>query len=281
MMSDPDDNEAEQPAAPEDPENRYVAIVEKANALYEAGDVDGAQALWAASEQLAEIVNGPLTDENTVGQSEARAELLALSALIAAGPIQVEHDALMLAYAIVFAHNGWEVFPLRGKAPAIRGAHPAGPRCKGECGRDGHGHLDATIDIRKICEWWTGKYRGANIGGRIPEGVFALDCDPRKTGHTAAMKRLVEQHGPLAPTLMTVSGRLDGGAHRFYWYIFGISNADGDGGLIRLGHAICDELEMGRSRESLHDYLSAKNWPASDASWLITASVASYCPYAG
>jgi hypothetical protein len=63
-------------------------------------------------------------------------------------------------------------------------------------------------------------------------------------------------------------------------HIFGITNSEGDTGLIKLGHAVCGELEKGRSRASMHDYFTARNWSDSDASWFITASVAAYCPYA-
>lgn len=64
-------------------------------------------------------------------------------------------------------------------------------------------------------------------------------------------------------------------------HIFGIDRRGSDPKLIDFGHYLCLELEKGRSRASLHDYLSAREWSDSDASWLITASVASYCPYAG
>ena len=75
---------------------------------------------------------------------------------------------------------------------------------------------DATTDIATICRWWAVEYRGANIGGRVPRGLFVLDLDPRKRGHTAAMAKLTTDHGPLPHTLTTLSGRLDGGRHLFY-----------------------------------------------------------------
>jgi Protein of unknown function (DUF732) len=64
-------------------------------------------------------------------------------------------------------------------------------------------------------------------------------------------------------------------------HIFGITNSEGDAGLIKLGKAFCYEILTSRSRASMHAYLTAKDWSDSDASWLITASVASYCPEAG
>jgi len=62
-------------------------------------------------------------------------------------------------------------------------------------------------------------------------------------------------------------------------HIAGITNTEGDAGLIKLGHAVCDDLTLRRSRASMHDHLTAKDWSDSDASWLITASVAAYCPW--
>jgi hypothetical protein len=128
--------------------------------------------------------------------------------------------AIMLGYAIVYAVNGWEVFPLGArKAPRIKSAHPPGDRlrgkCKGTCGLDGHGVHDATTDLATICRWWATEYRGANIGGRVPKGLFVIDLDPRKAGHAAAMAVLTTDHG-LPVTLTHYSGRGDGGRHLFY-----------------------------------------------------------------
>lgn len=129
--------------------------------------------------------------------------------------------AVMLAFAISYAVNGWEVFPLGArKAPRIKSAHPSGDplhgKCKGTCGSDGHGVHDGTTDIPTICRWWGLEYRGANIGGRVPQGLFVIDLDPRKPGHAAAMAALTSGHGPLPKTLTHYSGRGDGGCHLFY-----------------------------------------------------------------
>jgi hypothetical protein len=128
-------------------------------------------------------------------------------------------NAIMLAHAVMRAVNGWAIFPLNGKNPRIRSPHPKGSaehgRCKGECGQLGHGVNDATTDIRQVCQWWRFDYRGANIGARVPAGLFVVDFDPRKPGYGAAVEML-ERHGTLPDTLMTISGRRDGGVHRFY-----------------------------------------------------------------
>ena len=104
------------------------------------------------------------------------------------------------AYAVELAEAGWEVFPLRGKVPAIAG---------------GNGLLDATSDVEQVRTWWTGRYRGANIGARVPEGRVVLDVDPRADGHLS-LARLEDTHRPLPPTLTAYSGRGDGGRH-LHW----------------------------------------------------------------
>jgi hypothetical protein len=104
------------------------------------------------------------------------------------------------AHAVEYAAHNWPVFPLRGKIPAIPG---------------GRGVLDATTDVEQITAWWTGPYQNANIGGRVPENMFVLDVDPRHDG-AQSIAALEKQHGQLPETLTTVSGRGDGGSHRFY-----------------------------------------------------------------
>ena len=69
-------------------------------------------------------------------------ELAALAAVKVVFDRGLVTPALLLAYAIVYAVNGWAVFPLRGKIPAIPGAS------------GGHGVLDATTDPATICRWW-------------------------------------------------------------------------------------------------------------------------------
>jgi Bifunctional DNA primase/polymerase, N-terminal len=141
----------------------------------------------------------------------ASATALVLSAFPGATFVELaddDHGGHALAYGLA----GWDVFPLRGKAPWIRRAHPPGHPCKGECGRDGHGVLDATSDLAKIGGWWD-RWPDANIGGRVPRGVAVLDSDPRKGG---SFQTLELGHGPLPATCACVSGRGDGGEHR-YW----------------------------------------------------------------
>lgn len=124
----------------------------------------------------------------------------------------------MLTAALQLAAAGWPVFPLTGKVPTIPSAHPQGDplrgSCKGECGRDGHGMIDATTDPDRIGQWWS-TWPGANVGVRPPQNVMVLDVDPRHDGDRS-LDALQAAHGPLPVTLTAVSGRGDGGAHRYY-----------------------------------------------------------------
>jgi hypothetical protein len=123
------------------------------------------------------------------------------------------------AHAIEYGVNNWPIIPLNGKLPAIPNPHAKGSRerqkCHGECGLHGHGVHDATTDIAVIAAWWGGRYAGCNIGGRVPESMFVMDNDPRNGG-LESVAALDKKHGRLPETLMTLSGRGDGGWHRFY-----------------------------------------------------------------
>ena len=103
-------------------------------------------------------------------------------------------------HAIEYGVRGWEVFPLRGKVPAIRG---------------GRGVLDATTDTTTIAAWWGGRYAGCNIGVRPPETVFVLDIDPQHGGHLT-IEALEAEHGALPETLTTWTGRGDGSRHLYF-----------------------------------------------------------------
>ncbi len=142
-------------------------------------------------------------------------------------------DETLLAAAVELAEHHWKVFPLRGKIPAIPAAHPKtlylrtsscfegmvpypNPQsgCRGECGELGHGVYDATDDLARVADWWANSYRGANIGGRIPDPVMVVDIDPRNGGQVS-WEALIRRNGPFPESMMTISGRGDGGVHRF------------------------------------------------------------------
>lgn len=104
------------------------------------------------------------------------------------------------SYAVELALRGWQVFPLRGKIPAIRG---------------GRGVLDATNDVVTVTKWWGHDYTGCNIGARVPESMFVLDIDPRNGG-ADSLAALEAEHGALPETLTVVTGRGDGGRHMYF-----------------------------------------------------------------
>lgn len=99
--------------------------------------------------------------------------------------------------AIEYARHHWPVIPLRGKVPLVQ-----------------RGVLDASTSIAQILAWWT-RWPRANIGGRVPEAMVVLDVDPRHGGDRS-LAALEERYGSLPDTLVTVSGRGDGGRHLFF-----------------------------------------------------------------
>ena len=65
---------------------------------------------------------------------------------------------------------GLAVFPCKGKVPLIE-----------------HGYKDATTDLETIAEWWR-RWPSANIGlAMAPNGLIAIDVDPRHGGTLAAL----------------------------------------------------------------------------------------------
>lgn len=97
------------------------------------------------------------------------------------------------AYARDYAAAGWPVFPLvpRTKRPATA-----------------HGKDDATTDPDQIRRWWADTPT-ANIGMRLPDGVLALDVDPRHGGS-------LDQLGDLPATWTARTG--GGGWHLLFRY---------------------------------------------------------------
>ncbi len=126
----------------------------------------------------------------------------------------------LLAAAIDHAAHHWPVFPLRAKEP-FGSPHPGGSQgrehreCGGRCGHPGHGVLSATTDIATVTAWWTGRYAGCNIGGRIPETMVMIDIDPYHGG-LESLAVLEKRHDRFPETLTDFSGRDDGGAHYFF-----------------------------------------------------------------
>lgn len=92
---------------------------------------------------------------------------------------------------------GWEVLPLNGKIPHTK-----------------HGVDDATSDLDIVAAWWQ-RWPTANIGARVPHDLVVIDVDPRNGG-TQTLLNLAGLLGPLPVTLIALTGRGDGGHHRYY-----------------------------------------------------------------
>jgi Bifunctional DNA primase/polymerase, N-terminal len=128
--------------------------------------------------------------------------------------------------ALAYAAAGYEVFPLRGKLPRANcpACEPRSPRYQPHQAADCthelcHGLYAATSDPERIGRWWV-RWPSANIGARVPRVLFVLDVDPRHDGHQR-LAELEAQHGPLPPTRVSLSGRGDGGQHRWFLHLGG------------------------------------------------------------
>ncbi|CAN5792263.1 hypothetical protein BH11PSE12_BH11PSE12_02140 [soil metagenome] len=119
-------------------------------------------------------------------------------------PFKHEPNTLRDA-AIELAKQGFHVFPLKvgEKRPATS-----------------NGFYDATNDADQIKKWWTAN-PNYNIGvrtGTIHKGklLVVVDIDPRNGGDEAYAK-LTAKHGASPSTVEVMSGRGDGGRHRYLW----------------------------------------------------------------
>ncbi|WP_328318421.1 bifunctional DNA primase/polymerase [Streptomyces sp. NBC_00388] len=131
------------------------------------------------------------------------------------------HSAtLALAHALSAAELGLPVIPLsRTKLPAIPSPHhgePTPSRCRGACGRTGHGVHDATADptaVRALfaqAPWATGYGIAC---GRPPHHLIGIDLDTKaETDSTAALQRLALTHLFTIPETVTVLTP-SGGSH--------------------------------------------------------------------
>ena len=95
----------------------------------------------------------------------------------------------MLAEALRLGMLGLAVFPCKGKVPLTE-----------------HGYLDASTDLETIAAWWR-RWPSANIGVPMaPNGLIAIDVDPRHGGTLAALSLPADMK-----TWRAVTG--GGGAH--------------------------------------------------------------------
>jgi len=130
--------------------------------------------------------------------------------------------------ALALARRGLPVFPVRagGKQPLIPGRHrddkPAADQCRGECGGDGHGCWDGTIDLDRVRAWWE-RWPSANIGVRTGELFDVLD--PDGTEGIAALVTFATEHEfdlERVPWVAT-----PGGGRHYYFAPTGLGNAAG------------------------------------------------------
>ncbi|WP_327296548.1 bifunctional DNA primase/polymerase [Streptomyces sp. NBC_01197] len=125
--------------------------------------------------------------------------------------------ALALTQALSAAELGLPVIPLsRTKLPAIPSPHhgEAAPvRCRGACGRTGHGVHDATADPTAVHALFAAAPWATGYGiacGRPPHHLIGIDLDTKaETDSTAALQRLALKHLfaiPATVTVLTPSG---------------------------------------------------------------------------
>jgi hypothetical protein len=113
--------------------------------------------------------------------------------------------------ALAYAENGWPVEPLHS-APGGR-CSCGKPNCTspGKHPRTENGFKDASADPAVIRAWWA-RWPDANIG-MMPgaAGLLAIDVDGPDGERAAQARGLLSE-----PTLEVITGRVDGGRHRWY-----------------------------------------------------------------
>ncbi|MFJ8191106.1 bifunctional DNA primase/polymerase [Streptomyces sp. NPDC096094] len=144
-----------------------------------------------------------------------------------ASPDIVPHGAAWrqaLVAATEATHRGLLVFPIgRTKMPAIRSPHredpPGTPKCRGECGRPGHGVYDATDDEQRLAELFAAAPHATGYGigcGLGEQPLFGVDLD-RKNGvdGVVALRALADEHGFAVPETIVIATP-SGGLHLWY-----------------------------------------------------------------
>ncbi|MGW1199514.1 bifunctional DNA primase/polymerase [Streptomyces sp. NPDC002536] len=138
-------------------------------------------------------------------------------------PSRPEHSTA-LAQALAAAGKGLPVIPLsRTKLPAVRSPHrdepPAHRRCRGQCGRLGHGVHDATTEPEVIRALFAAAPWATGYGiacGRRPHHLIGIDLDVKhgQDGITG-FAELADDHGFTLPGTVTVLTP-SGGQHRWF-----------------------------------------------------------------
>lgn len=126
--------------------------------------------------------------------------------------------------ALEYAARGWPVLPCHsapgGKCSCDKFPCGTANRKAGKHPRTLNGVKDATTDVNQITAWAM-RYSGCNwaVATGPESGIFALDVDGA-TGR-ASLAVLETQYGPLPTTLVSLTGRADGGEHRVFRYPVG------------------------------------------------------------
>lgn len=131
-----------------------------------------------------------------------------------------------LDLAMQITSLGWAVFPCKqDKTPLIPSAHPKGDplrgKCSGECGRLGHGYLDAVTGFDAVYDLWAaaGADAGALVGVALaPSGLIAIDLDrhPGRPDGFEAWATLVQANGGHPVTFGPGQDTSGGGLHMIF-----------------------------------------------------------------
>ncbi len=113
--------------------------------------------------------------------------------------------------ALAYATEGWAIVPLHSAPGGVCSC--ARPTCEsqGKHPRTNRGFQDASADPTIVASWWD-RWPDANIGFRPgPAGLLVVDVDGPDGEQAAQTLGLLAE-----PTLEVVTGRADGGRHRYY-----------------------------------------------------------------
>lgn len=120
-----------------------------------------------------------------------------------------------------YALAGWPVFPLvpNGKVPLYASPHPKGSEqrrtCRGECGKYGHGVLDATCNLDIVRAWW-GRTPRANVAIATGyPGPDVVDVDTKDGRPGLATWERVRRAGYAQGSILRVR-TASGGYHMYY-----------------------------------------------------------------
>jgi hypothetical protein len=107
--------------------------------------------------------------------------------------------APLLSAGLVAVGRGWPVFPVAAsKFPWLRAAHAPGHPCRGECGADGHGWRDATLEADRWAGWLS-RWPAIPAYGIAtePARLVVVDLD---RGKGVAPERVLPDQGDSEPT---------------------------------------------------------------------------------